>query len=252
MAEVLRGGLRVALFLDYDGTLREIEPDPAAAAPTPAVRELLDALAADARLDVTIVSGRTPRDLDAFVGGYPFGMIAEHGASVRPPRSRAWEHLGHAAGDATGDAWRAEVLALMRARVESTPGSFVEEKRTSLVWHHRRSDEAAGERRARELEAELAPVAARHSLAVRRGKKIVEVTPAGVDKGTAVVRVLDESATPYGLVVVAGDDSTDESMLRLDLPNGLTIKVGPGPTAARHRVPTPASLRAVLRRATGG
>src|SRR5688500_18356521 len=126
MAEVLRGGLRVALFLDYDGTLREIEPDPAAAAPTPAVRELLDALAADARLDVTIVSGRTPRDLDAFVGGYPFGMIAEHGASVRPPRSRAWEHLGDAAGDATGDAWRAEVLALMRARVESTPGSFVE------------------------------------------------------------------------------------------------------------------------------
>ena len=55
-------GKRVALFLDYDGTLRELVRDPAAAAPTPQVREVLDRLAlrCGENLDVTIISGRTP------------------------------------------------------------------------------------------------------------------------------------------------------------------------------------------------
>src|SRR5687768_13120219 len=66
IAEALRGGGRVAMFLDYDGTLREIEDEPAAAAPTPPVAAILDALARDGRADVTIISGRTPQDLEAF------------------------------------------------------------------------------------------------------------------------------------------------------------------------------------------
>ena len=81
-ADALARGRRVALFLDYDGTLREIERDPAAARPNDAVVALLDRLRGRTNLDVTIISGRTPRDLESFLGGYPpFGLIAEHGAT---------------------------------------------------------------------------------------------------------------------------------------------------------------------------
>src|SRR6266478_8592060 len=44
-------------------------------------------------LDVTIVSGRAPEDLQSFVGGYGFGLIAEHGAAVCVPGGHEWERL---------------------------------------------------------------------------------------------------------------------------------------------------------------
>ena len=182
-------GRRLAMFLDYDGTLREIEADPAAAAPTPAVSAVLDALARDGRADVTIISGRTPQDLEAFLGRYPFGIIAEHGATVRRPHSGEWEHLDQG----LSYEWLAEVRDVMSGYASSLPGSFVEEKRTSLVWHFRRCDEGEGGRKARQLADQLAPHAARHGLSVRHGKKIIEVTPTAVSKGAAVLRVIDEA-----------------------------------------------------------
>jgi len=74
IAGALGAGRRVAAFLDYDGTLREIEHDPPAAAPTPEVSDLLDCLSHNDRLAVTIVSGRTARDLQAVLGHYPLGL----------------------------------------------------------------------------------------------------------------------------------------------------------------------------------
>src|SRR5690606_18491982 len=78
-------GQRIGLFLDYDGTLREIVTDPAAATPTHDLLELLTLLAWLRNVDLTLISGRTQRDLEAFVGNTPFGLIAEHGAALRRP-----------------------------------------------------------------------------------------------------------------------------------------------------------------------
>jgi trehalose 6-phosphate synthase/phosphatase len=231
------------MFLDYDGTLREIETDPAGATPTPDLVDLLDALAHDDRLDVTIISGRTPQDLQSFLGRYPFGLIAEHGAAFRPPRSGAWEEVDAGPGD-----WQGGVRDLMRRYAESTPGAFVEEKRTSLVWHYRRADPRDGDRKACRLAGGLSELAAAHPVVVRHGKKIVEVTPAGVNKGTAALNILGGKPDRYALVIVAGDDATDESMLALDVRNMIPVYVGEG-GGARYCVPTPAALRDLMRRA---
>lgn len=242
LADALRAGGRVAMLLDYDGTLREFEPDPAAAMLTPAVRALLDALAAEPRIDVTLISGRTPEDLESFFPGYPFCLIAEHGAVIRRPGSREWERLDRH----TDYMWRDELLGLFRAYAQSTPGSLVEEKRTSLVWHYRRADPQDGAAKALRLIDELAPFAANRSVVVRHGKKIVEVTAAEVNKGAAIRQLLNCRTAPYGLVLIAGDDLTDESMFRLGLPNLVTIKVGEGDTFARYRLRAPEDLRRLL------
>src|SRR5690606_14944830 len=60
--ETLRAGRRVAMFLDYDGTLREIERDPSAATPTRAVRQTLERLAGHGGIDLTLISGRRAED----------------------------------------------------------------------------------------------------------------------------------------------------------------------------------------------
>ncbi|HXE53201.1 MAG TPA: bifunctional alpha,alpha-trehalose-phosphate synthase (UDP-forming)/trehalose-phosphatase, partial [Tepidisphaeraceae bacterium] len=146
---------KVAMFLDYDGTLREIEHDPAAAKPNAQTHALLRMLRAHPGLDVSIISGRTPEDLDDFLGSYDFGLIAEHGAAIRRAGSGQWERL-----DRTNCGWKPQILKLLRLYESSTPGSFIEEKRTSLVWHYRNTDPVFGAWKARELLAELAALTA--------------------------------------------------------------------------------------------
>jgi|SRR5688572_11211266 trehalose 6-phosphate synthase/phosphatase len=234
----LAAGGRVALFLDYDGTLREIERDPASARPNAPVHGVLDRLRARDGVDVTIISGRTPADLESFLGGYPFGLIAEHGASLRRPGHREWEHLD----TNTSYAWKDELRRVLELYTDSTPGSFIEDKRTSLVWHYRKADPEFGAWKAALLAGDLAALTASEPLHIRHGRKIVEITPTHMNKGAAVRRILEERR--YDLIVVAGDDQTDESMFRLDVPNLLTIHVGDGrDTRARYQLHSPAAFR---------
>jgi len=177
-------------------------------------------------------------------------MIAEHGAFLRRPAAgggggaggaaHEWEQLDRNASYA----WKDELLKVLTPYVESTPGSFIENKRTSLVWHYRRADPEFGTWKANQLAEELAAVTASDPIQVRHGRKIVEVTASQINKGAAVMHVLCDKT--YDLILLAGDDTTDESMFRLELRNALTIKVGDRDTQAQYRVPSPAAFRKFL------
>ena len=234
----------VALFLDYDGTLREIVKDPATATVTSAMRALFERLRRLENVDVTIISGRTPQDLERFVGDQPFALIAEHGAALRRAGG-AWEQLDRN----VSYAWKSDVRRVLELYEASTPGTWVEDKRTSLVWHYRNADPEFGKFKAMNLAEELSTIAANDPVQIRHGRKIVEVTASHVNKGAAVTELVRQRA--YDLILVAGDDTTDEAMFRLDLANFITIKVGDADTQAHYRLPNPAALRAFLDRALG-
>jgi trehalose 6-phosphate synthase/phosphatase len=231
----------IALFLDYDGTLREIEREPWQAAPNPAVLQTLDALRATVNL--TLISGRSRQDLQQWFGTLPIRLIAEHGASVREPSAGEWKELDQG----VNYSWKAELRPMLELFAESTPGSFVEEKRSSLVWHYRQAERQLAEWKARQLLEELGAVTANEPIRVVHGKKMVEVSAAQVNKGAAVARIL-ETTPPETLVVCAGDDHTDESMFDLSWPSLISIKVGRGSTHAKFRVLDPAALRQLLTR----
>jgi trehalose 6-phosphate synthase/phosphatase len=235
----IESGEKIALFLDYDGTLREIEVEPSAATPNPAIETLLRRLEQQPNLDVTILSGRSETDLEAFFGGFSFRLIAEHGASWRQPGKKSWERAHHKY------AWKDKLLPILRVYEQATPGSMVEEKPSAIVWHFRKADEEFGEWKANRLTQELSALGANQPIKVRHGKKMVEVNAAEINKGAAVARVL-ERLPDYGLATCAGDDLTDEGMFELTLPRLLTIKVGPGPTQARFRIADPAAFRKFL------
>jgi trehalose 6-phosphate synthase/phosphatase len=237
----------IALFLDYDGTLREIELDPRAATPDPAIESLLRQLSQQPNVDITIVSGRSQEDLGVFLGDHPFRLIAEHGASLRPPGKKEWERLDRN----INYAWKEELLAILRLYEQATPGSAIEEKHSSIVWHYRRAEEEFGTWKANQLTEELTALTANHPIKVRHGKKMVEVTAAENNKGAAVARVLDELGH-YELALCAGDDLTDEGMFELSRPRLVTIKVGSGTTQARFRVSDPANFRRFLREEFNG
>ena len=237
---VLERGGAVGFFLDYDGTLREIESDAAAATPSEELLRRLEALAARPGVDLTIISGRSADDLQRLFGDRPFGLIAEHGATERPPGRRDWQTLDGRASYA----WKEQVRPLLRLTEDATPGSFVEEKRTSLVWHYRVADPEFGAWKANQLVEELGAVTANDPVQVRHGKKIVEVVSTQVSKGAAVARILAEKS--YEKVICVGDDQTDESMFALDAAGLVSIKIGEGATRAQHRLPDPAAFRRFL------
>ena len=242
LTRILADGGRVGIFLDYDGTLREIVRDPAAATPGDELLALLQSLAAHPGVDVTIISGRSADDLQKMFGDLPIGLVAEHGASERTPGSREWQALD----SQVNSDWREQVRPILQLAATATPGSFVEEKRTSLVWHYRASDPEFGTWKANQMVEELGAVTSNDPVQVRHGKKIVEVVSTQVSKGIAVANLV--ATKNYGGVVCAGDDQTDESMFALDVPGLVTIKIGGGMTQARTRLPDPLALRQFLAR----
>ncbi|MFZ8838533.1 MAG: trehalose-phosphatase [Pyrobaculum sp.] len=71
----------------------------------------------------------------------------------------------------------------------------MEEKTSSLAWHFRNVEPEIGEATANRLVEALSDLVGGAGAAVLRGKKVVEVRPAGVNKGAAA-KLLAERFTP--------------------------------------------------------
>ncbi|MGY8689241.1 MAG: trehalose-phosphatase, partial [Verrucomicrobiales bacterium] len=129
--------------------------------------------------------------------------------------------------------WKDVVLPHLQQAADSTPGSHIEEKLSSIVWHYRSADPDFGLWKARDLLSELTDVTANLPVSVHHGKKIVEVASQLVNKGQAVKALIAEWQPDA--VLAAGDDQTDETMFALELDEGIdfvTVHIGNSPTRA--------------------
>ena len=159
---------------------------------------MLDQLAALPNVDVTLISGRKGEDLEAFAGKGRLG--SDRRARCEPASARS-KGLGSVGCAQVNYGWKDEVRPVFRLYEESLPGSQVEEKRTSLVWHYRRADPEFGEWKANQLAEELGAMTANTPVQVRQGRKIVEAVSAQVSKGAAVARCMGEEG--YALACCA-------------------------------------------------
>ncbi|MEO7364120.1 MAG: trehalose-phosphatase, partial [Candidatus Saccharimonadales bacterium] len=233
-----------ALFLDYDGVLRNIIDDPDAAKPSQSLLDLLESLNSDSRTDVYVLSGRSRDDLSSFLGDVGVGLVAEHGAFIREPGSRSW-----GASRAANAHWKAAIRPILERYADQTTGAHLESKATSLVWHYREAAPFAAQKNLVLMRKELKPILQTFGLRAHTGKKILEVKHKDTSKGQAVKRYL--SRKPYDFILVAGDDYTDETMFKAAPAWAYTIRVGGGVTSARFRVKSVGSFLGVLRHLRG-
>jgi len=241
----LASAKKIALILDYDGTLRSFTAKPEDAIPGDDTLAMLAALAAKPGVQLAVVSGRPEDFLEQHLGKLGVAMFAEHGFRYRKPGTKpVWEDTNPRA-DVT---WPAAVLPILEMASSLTPGTHVEEKRSALVWHYRRADPEFGAWKAGELLGELTEVVANLPVEVNHGHKIVEVASQQVSKGAALDMLMQHHSPD--LALACGDDRTDEKMFaqRDAYPNLETIKVGPGETRAAWRVPDVAAMHAFLQR----
>ena len=225
-----------ALFLDFDGTLVEIAARPGAIEVAPGLPALLAALGARLGGRLAIVSGRAIADLDRYVGGARVALAGSHGGELRL--------AGEAAPRVFAEPMPETAMAAVRAFAAARPGVLIEDKPLGLAIHYRAIP--AAERDALELAGELA---ARHSLATKRGKMVVELISSGVDKGRAVARLCAAAPFGGGTPVFVGDDVTDEDGFRAAAAHGgWGVLVGPErATAARVRLANVTAVHAWLR-----
>ena len=236
-------------MLDYDGTLREIEPHPDLAIPTREIRALLRELAALPRTDVHIVSGRRRRNLEQWLGQLPIHLCAEHGYFARAPGGE-WRTLLE-----LDLAWMRPIERLLRKVAADVPGAHVERKAVSVAWHYREAEPEYGSWRAHELLNDLGQHLAGAPAELLQGHRVIEVRARGVDKGVYVRSIFPEGKEPTRFVIGLGDDRTDHDLLDA-LPQGSTAGHVGGlrPSARSHDGPRdhihivgPGEVRALLR-----
>ena len=228
---------RHALFLDFDGTLADIAPKPWLATLEPGIRETLARLQANFDGALAVVSGRQLEDIDVMLGlpGIPAAGI--HGAQLRTADGRV----------SIEEAMRCEIDRVeidLRQAIGSFDGLLLERKPVSVAVHYRGAP--AREEEIRMLAARI--VQPRPQLKCLSGRKIVEILPSGVDKGKAIARLLQTPPFQGRIPVFAGDDITDEDGLAaVNALGGVSIKIGPGPSAAPFGFDTGARFRAWLK-----
>ncbi|MFT4203234.1 MAG: bifunctional alpha,alpha-trehalose-phosphate synthase (UDP-forming)/trehalose-phosphatase [Chitinophagaceae bacterium] len=231
------------LFLDYDGTLVGFNTSIEKTFPDKELYAILEKLSSDKRNHIVLISGRNHENLEKWFGGLHVDLIGEHGVWTKY-RGNEWESVS-----GITDEWKKDVMPVLDTITDRTPGSFIEEKTNSLVWHYRKADVELGKLRANEILNDLSFIIRNKGLQFMYGDKVVEIKIAEISKGKATGRWLgDHQPLDSAFVMAIGDDTTDEDMFAiLQSPNDYTIKVGQKMSHAKYYVESYLDVRKLLK-----
>lgn len=176
----LLAGQRVALFVDFDGTLVEIASSPGGIAVPPDLGARLEVLADRLGQALALVSGRAVQELVHHLGALPIHLAGSHGAHVVVPDGTVL--LEHAP-------LPLEVTADLQAFARDH-GLLYEAKPHGAALHYRTGPER--EEVAKTFAHDLAQ---RHALQIKHGKCVTELVRPGASKGAAVHQLY--ARTPF-------------------------------------------------------
>jgi trehalose 6-phosphate synthase/phosphatase len=219
---------RKLIFLDYDGTLVPFKEDPQMAKPTEELLKIIRKLSEDQKTDIVLISGRDKNTIQNWFGMLNIILIAEHGVWIKK-KNQDWIMLKPLKND-----WKSQIRPILDSYTDRLPGSFVEEKEFSIVWHYRRADPELGSFRAKELMDDLVNFTANTDVQVIQGSKVVEIRNADADKGTAGLHFISKKI--FDFILAIGDDWTDEDLFKVLPETAYSIRVGITQSYARFNL----------------
>jgi trehalose-phosphatase len=237
----------LVLLFDFDGTLAEFDPDPAAPVLSPERYAWLTAIASRGDVSLGVVSGRRLDDLKRRTRLAPTVYHSGlHGLEIEV-EDRRWQHpeLGEAHRHMRG-------LAMQLATVaDRVPGALVEDKSASVALHVRRVERDRREEALALAQKEAAPWVETGQVRPLLGDAVIEYLPnIRSHKGDAlqwiVADVEAHTRRPHWVAFI-GDDITDEDAFRA-IVSGIGVLVGLRPTAATHQLGGIADVDLLLRR----
>jgi trehalose 6-phosphate phosphatase len=211
-----------------DGTLLELARTPDAVHVESATLDLVHGVHVITGGALALVTGRSIEDIDRLFGGAPLPIAGQHGLERRDDDG-VW----------TVDESSAAGMEIARRRLtdiaDAFDGLLLEDKGRSLALHYRAAPELESYvlECVRSLGEDLGD-----EYAIQVGKYVVELRPAGTDKGEAIRAFMEEAPFAGRTPVFIGDDLSDEhGFAVVNEMNGYAVKVGEGATIARWRLP---------------
>lgn len=215
---------RIALLLDYDGTLVPIRKNPDSAALPCKIAGLLSSLARKPGVSVCIVTGRALSDIKRVAGVRGVSYIANHGFEIWH-RGSLWVHPNLK----KIIPFQKKARDVLKETLADVEGVLIEDKTYTLSVHYRCAASAS----LPFIRKAACSAALCGHLKVRKGKKVFEIRPdIEWDKGEAVMKWSEISKTADALKIYMGDDETDEDAFRAIGEAGITVKVGRKATLA--------------------
>ncbi len=208
LAAIVRDPGHALLAFDFDGVLSPIVDDPEAAQAFPPVLPALAALGASVGT-IAIITGRpvsfvTSRTgIEALLSIPGFAIYGQYGLEHWDTASRTV--MVEPGGDKVA-AVRAELARLLE-QPGVGEGTWLEDKGSALAVHTRRAADPLGTLAV--LSKPINDLARRHQLRVEPGKMVLEVRPAGWEKGDVLRALVAERGARA--VLYAGDDLGDLS-----------------------------------------
>ncbi len=234
------------VLADFDGTLAEFHPNPAAPMLTEVRREWLRDIAAAHLTFAGIVSGRRIADLRRRAPLPPHAYYAGlHGMEIEQD-GRHWQHphLELARADVQ------ELLPVLETVVDRFPGALLEDKAVSVAVHVRAVAYDCRSAALAVADACAAPWLAAGRLRRLEGSLVVEYLPnLACHKGDATTWIAEDVEARTGLApwtVFLGDDVTDEDAFR-SIGRGIGVLVGNRQTDASHQLDGIADVDTLLR-----
>jgi trehalose-phosphatase len=231
----LRSAPKIALFLDFDGTLARLRPRPEQVWLDGSVRQALAALARSPRFRVWVISGRRQADVRNRIRIPGICYLGLHG----------WEGRGGALAEEMLRHLRC-LLSRLEVALADVPGLWIEDKEYAFAVHYGGVAQPDTPRARAILEGVAEPYSTQFR--IECGKNVWEVLPRELeDKGAAVKR---ELALLLGrsIAVYLGDDQVDEPAFAA-LRAGITVRVGPVcASEARYRLSGVAEVGTFLQR----
>ena len=231
----------IALFLDVDGTLLEIAAAPDEVRVPASLRNTLELAAVRENGALALISGRKLAELDRLFSPSLFPAAGQHGFERRDARGRV--------SRPSVDVQRLNpARQILTHLVERHAGLLLEDKGTGLALHYRQAPqlEAALQQLMQELLISLVP-----HFQLKPGKCVLELTPAGYSKRTAIEAFMAETPFAGRVPVFVGDDITDEDgFAAVNALGGCSVRVGADQTphtAAQHHFGSVSAVIAWLR-----
>lgn len=204
-----------ALFLDVDGTLLDLAPDPDSVKIPAGLVDLLAKLSQRLNGALALISGRRVEALDKLFKPLRLPCVGLHGFE--------WRNSAGRESRLSIDDSALQIMRTAAARLsDKFPGVLMEDKGLSIAFHFRNDRQHAAA-----LRKEIDAIARNTCFFVQDGIDVYEICPFGADKGDGLSRLMRDRAFRYRLPIFIGDDITDEKALAAAQKfTGMGIQVG--------------------------
>ena len=206
---------QLALFLDVDGTLYEIENSPSLIKPCFKLQKKLQTIRNRLGGALALISGRSLDDLDRIFENDKISVAGNHGAQLRDTL-RLKEYQADP-GKIKGIAHKIYELLDEQKNIE------FENKGSNLTVHFRNS--TIDRKEINKIIKEL--VKSEPKLTFLKGKEVLEVKPLSHNKGTAISYFMSTKPFIKRRPIFIGDDVSDEDGFEtVNKKGGWSVRVG--------------------------